>query len=89
MDTKTIIRAWKDPAYRASLSAEQRTALPENPSGKSTMELSEEALGQVLGGDLLELSPIQIRFLTKETTPVVSNVPLTSPHHVCISLDTR
>jgi len=29
-----IIRAWKDEAYRSSLSDEERCALPENPVGE-------------------------------------------------------
>jgi mersacidin/lichenicidin family type 2 lantibiotic len=92
MDTKTIIRAWKDPEYRAHLSSEQRAALPENPSGKSVLELGEEALGEVVGGevaltvtrDIFELGPVQIRLLTKQTTPLVTDVPVTAAHHVCI-----
>lgn len=91
MDTKTIIRAWKDPEYRANLSSEQRAALPENPSGKSLIELSEEALAEVVGGelsptltrDIFELDPVQIRYLSKQTTPVISDVPVTRAHHVC------
>ncbi len=29
-----IVRAWKDEEYRASLSAEERALLPENPAGQ-------------------------------------------------------
>ena len=39
MDTQTIVRAWKDPEFRALLSPEQRSTLPENPSGKAITEL--------------------------------------------------
>ncbi len=52
MDTATIIRAWKDPRFRASLTQEQREALPESPCGKSMEELSEEDLGGITGGAL-------------------------------------
>lgn len=46
--TVQIIRAWKDPEYRASLSEAERAALPPSPVG--TVDLSEaEALG-ILGG---------------------------------------
>jgi mersacidin/lichenicidin family type 2 lantibiotic len=45
-----IIRAWKSPAYRASLSAEQQGALPQSPSGKAMTELSEGELDAVAGG---------------------------------------
>jgi mersacidin/lichenicidin family type 2 lantibiotic len=44
-----IIRAWKDPNYRASLSAEQRAALPESPAGAPLTDMSETELGQVAG----------------------------------------
>ena len=33
MSTLNIIRAWKDPDYRRSLTAEQRARLPAHPSG--------------------------------------------------------
>lgn len=50
MDTKTIIRAWRDPKYRASLSNEDRAALPECPSGPPLTELDEGELRHVSGG---------------------------------------
>lgn len=50
MNKELIIRAWKDPRYRASLSSEQRTALPESPSGKPMTELEESDLDLVAGG---------------------------------------
>jgi mersacidin/lichenicidin family type 2 lantibiotic len=33
MSTKSIIRAWKDPGYRNSLSEGERAALPAHPAG--------------------------------------------------------
>jgi mersacidin/lichenicidin family type 2 lantibiotic len=45
-----IIRAWKDPEYRAGLSAEERAALPESPAGPSRAELGDEELGLAVGG---------------------------------------
>ena len=39
MNNTMIVQAWKSPEYRASLSNEQRTALPENPSGRPLTEL--------------------------------------------------
>ncbi|MCY1073800.1 mersacidin/lichenicidin family type 2 lantibiotic [Archangium lansingense] len=45
-----IIRAWKDPQYRASLSTEERAALPESPVGPSMDALGEAELGQAVGG---------------------------------------
>ena len=43
-----IIRAWKDEAYRSSLSDEERCALPENPVGE--IELTDADLEAVYGG---------------------------------------
>ncbi len=43
-----IVRAWKDEAYRQSLSAEERLALPENPVGE--IELTDADLEAVYGG---------------------------------------
>lgn len=48
MSNEKIIRAWKDKAYRESLSSSEKAALPENPAGP--VELTEEQLGSVLGG---------------------------------------
>lgn len=50
MKKELIIRAWKDPTFRASLSPEQRAALPESPSGRSMTELDENELTEVSGG---------------------------------------
>ncbi len=44
-----IIRAWKDPNYRASLSAEQRASLPESPAGAPLTDMNESELEQVAG----------------------------------------
>lgn len=41
-------RAWKDPEYRASLSAEQLAALPASPVGG--VELTESELAVIDGG---------------------------------------
>jgi mersacidin/lichenicidin family type 2 lantibiotic len=43
-----IARAWKDPEYRKSLTAEQLASLPPNPAG--TSELTNEDLDSVAGG---------------------------------------
>lgn len=43
-----IIRAWKDPEYRESLSELEFAALPEHPAGM--IELSDADLGGVVGG---------------------------------------
>ena len=44
MKKELIIRAWKDPAFRASLSADERASLPESPSGRALSELDESEL---------------------------------------------
>ena len=43
-----IIRAWKDEAYRLSLTEAERAQLPEHPAG--IIELRDEQMGSVLGG---------------------------------------
>jgi len=50
MNTELIIRAWKDPEFRARLSAEQRASLPDSPSGEPMTELDEETLHEIVGG---------------------------------------
>ena len=49
MSKKNIIRAWKDPVYRNSLSENERAALPPNPAG--AIEISDSDLGTVAGGE--------------------------------------
>ena len=55
MKKELIVRAWKDPAFRASLSAEERATLPESPSGKALTELDESELLAIHGGRAAEL----------------------------------
>jgi mersacidin/lichenicidin family type 2 lantibiotic len=43
-----VIRAWKDPEYRSSLSENQRAMLPDSPAG--ALDLSDSELDSVLGG---------------------------------------
>ena len=43
-----IVRAWKDPEYRKTLTTEQLASLPPNPAGSAT--LSDEELSKVVGG---------------------------------------
>ena len=43
-----IERAWKDPEYRKSLTAEEQAMLPPNPTGPAPT--SEEELDKVVGG---------------------------------------
>ena len=48
MTNKSIVRAWKDREYRASLSEHERNLLPENPAEE--LELTDHDLGKVFGG---------------------------------------
>jgi mersacidin/lichenicidin family type 2 lantibiotic len=48
MSKESIIKAWKNPEYRKSLSASQRAGIPENPAG--VMTLSDDELERVAGG---------------------------------------
>jgi len=48
MSSQNIVRAWKDAAYRNSLTEAERAALPPNPAG--AVELSDADLGCVAGG---------------------------------------
>ncbi|AKJ04880.1 mersacidin/lichenicidin family type 2 lantibiotic [Archangium gephyra] len=50
MKKEWIVRAWKDPAFRANLSAEERASLPESPSGRALTELDESELLGITGG---------------------------------------
>ena len=50
MNTELIIRAWKDPEFRASLTTEERSALPECPAGQAFTELDESELQDAVGG---------------------------------------
>ena len=68
MSNLDIIRAWKDSAYRQSLSQEQQTALPEHPAGE--IELSEEELQGVEGADLQPTTTVQT------TGPVFDSVKI-------------
>jgi mersacidin/lichenicidin family type 2 lantibiotic len=47
MSKHNIIRAWKDPNYRNSLSEAERASLPPNPAG--AIEISDADLGKVAG----------------------------------------
>jgi mersacidin/lichenicidin family type 2 lantibiotic len=48
MNKNDVIRAWKDPVYRAGLSAEEQAQLSVHPSG--ILNLDEEQLKLAAGG---------------------------------------
>ena len=66
MTIEQIIRAWKDPIYRASLSDAERAQLPEHPAG--TIELTDAQLADVAGaarGDGLSIACTYTCFCTR------------------------
>jgi mersacidin/lichenicidin family type 2 lantibiotic len=50
MKRETIVRAWKDPEFRASLTSEERASLPDCPAGPAFTELNESELEDAVGG---------------------------------------
>jgi mersacidin/lichenicidin family type 2 lantibiotic len=48
MNTRDIIRAWKDELFRKSLSSDQQALLPAHPAGE--IVLSTEEMANVNGG---------------------------------------
>ena len=48
MTVKDVVKAWKNPAFRSMLSADESALLPGNPAGM--IELSGTALDAVSGG---------------------------------------
>jgi mersacidin/lichenicidin family type 2 lantibiotic len=50
MHKPEIVRAWKDPLYRAALSPAELAQVPANPAGR--VELSDEQLKSASGGVL-------------------------------------
>jgi mersacidin/lichenicidin family type 2 lantibiotic len=53
MSDLDIVRAWRDPRYRRSLSAEQLQRLPGNPAGPTDLTVDDlkAAAGLALGAD--------------------------------------
>lgn len=73
-----IVRAWKDPAYRKSLTPQELATLPPNPSG--TAELSRETLNTLAGGigeTRLPLTQVSIPKLCDPKTCSIWNFPYT------------
>ncbi|WP_257449837.1 mersacidin/lichenicidin family type 2 lantibiotic [Archangium lipolyticum] len=72
MNPETIIRAWKDPAFRARLSSEQLHTLPENPSGRPMTELGDEDLSDVVGGGEPVITRPPTTVLTRPTLTILT-----------------
>jgi mersacidin/lichenicidin family type 2 lantibiotic len=64
-----IIRAWKDPEFRLSMSEAERVLLPENPAG--LIELEDAELENAAGGFT--------SFWSCEPTPYTENQFCTTP----------
>jgi mersacidin/lichenicidin family type 2 lantibiotic len=73
MSYRKTIRAWKDPEYRATLTAEELALVPSNPAG--LIDLTDSDLGEVSGG------LINARPHTK--TALCPNPPATSVERGC------
>lgn len=70
--TDKTIRAWKDPKFRAELSADERRDLPDNPAGRPLEEADPDELDDVAGGsDLPTDSGGNVCTLTTEC-PILS-----------------
>lgn len=52
MSKHNIIRAWKDPAYRSTLTAAERESIPQHPAGG--IEMPQEALETIAAGRLIQ-----------------------------------
>ena len=72
MKKETIIRAWRDPEFRESLTSEERAELPECPAGQFLAELEEGELASAVGGALaafdVDMTCICSEPLTTRTT---------------------
>jgi mersacidin/lichenicidin family type 2 lantibiotic len=63
-----VIRAWKNPSFRAGLSAAEQKALPANPAG--VVDLNERELTEVSGGTTVVCLPSII-----VTIPIIVDNP--------------
>lgn len=61
MREQNVVRYWKDPEYRASLSDDERAAFPENPAGIA--DVTDHALADVRGGTLFVCPSIYLSCL--------------------------
>jgi mersacidin/lichenicidin family type 2 lantibiotic len=71
MDPKDVVRAWKDPEYRSSLDADERSAMPSHPSG--LMELDDADLMTASGGTTLVWTSCPCATIASVTT-VTNNI---------------
>ena len=55
MTRKDVIRAWRDGEFHASLTDEQRAAMPDSPA--SVIDLGDDVLATISGGCSYEYCP--------------------------------
>ena len=55
MSKDKVVRAWKDPKYRASLTPKEKAELPEHPAGDSG-EIGDEELDKTAGGEVFPVT---------------------------------
>lgn len=81
MKRETIIRAWKDPEFRASLTPEERSTLPDCPAGSAFTDLEESALEEAVGGGAALLYSVEDGCICSNwtaTRPTTTRTVLTS-----------
>ncbi len=84
MSHENIIRAWKDTEFRKSLSANERSLLPENPAG--LVELTDAPLegvvvGNTIGGAMMNIRRKLINVLCATLTSAAVAVVLGTAAH--------
>ena len=67
MKSINIIRAWKDQAYRNTLSEAERAGLPENPAGVTV--LPAQSAAQIKGGASAVAKPAALSTITVTCVP--------------------
>ncbi|WP_147126017.1 mersacidin/lichenicidin family type 2 lantibiotic [Shimia ponticola] len=75
MSKLNIVRAWKDPAYYASLSPEEQALVPANPAGDFTASVDME---QVVGGRSGSVSARLAASCTNKTSTCCNCKPKTA-----------
>lgn len=78
MKKEAIIRAWRDPEFRESLTSEERAALPECPAGQSITELDEGELASAVGGALVAFEVDGTCICSDWTVPLTTRTTFTT-----------
>jgi mersacidin/lichenicidin family type 2 lantibiotic len=80
MSNLDIVRAWRDPRYRRSLSAEQLQWLPGHPAGPSDLTADElkAAAGLALGADIVTTTAPECTLCTFNNWKACGCVPETT-----------